>query len=223
MVVRHYIFGRREYIATSNSTSTGSIYFRNQTLSPFAYTDFAIFSQTGSSINSSLTLNNALTCTNINPSGNISFPNNGVGINWGNNYSQIYDDSNLHISTDDTLYINAPTLCSITTPNCSLSGSLTCTTMVCNTVKVNSTQQAPSGNYIGHYYKYQITLASQVTTSWANVNSLSVFFSYTGAYIVSAVFTIDFFPSFTSHALFYALSTSATDIDVNASKHMYYI
>jgi len=89
-------------------------------------------------------------------SGNISFSNTGPGITWGNNNSQIYDDSNLHISTDDTLYISAPTLCSITTPNCSLSGSLTCTTMVCNSVKVNSTQQAPSGNYIGHYYKLVI-------------------------------------------------------------------
>ena len=31
----------------------------------------------------------------------ISFPNNGAGLTWGNNYSQIYDNGNLNISTDD--------------------------------------------------------------------------------------------------------------------------
>ena len=58
-------YGNNIYIATSNSTSTGSIYFRNQTLSPFAYTDFANFGQVGSSINSTLTLNNTLTCPTV--------------------------------------------------------------------------------------------------------------------------------------------------------------
>ena len=58
-------YGNNIYLATSNSNSTGSIYFRNQTLSPFTYNDFATFSQAGSNINSSLVLNNALTCTNI--------------------------------------------------------------------------------------------------------------------------------------------------------------
>ena len=97
------------FLATSNSTSTGSIYFRNQTISPFAYTDFAVFSQASSILYSSLKLTGLLTWTNINPSGNITFPDHGVGIKWGKNYSQIYDDSNLHVSTDDTLYIYAPT------------------------------------------------------------------------------------------------------------------
>ena len=58
-------YGNNIYLATSNSNSTGSIYFRNQTVSPFTYTDFATFSQAGSNINSSLVLNNALTCKNI--------------------------------------------------------------------------------------------------------------------------------------------------------------
>jgi len=73
-------YGNNIYLATSNSTSTGSIYFRNMTISPFACTDFAIFSQASSILYSSLQLTNTLTCTTINPSGYITFPNNGAGI-----------------------------------------------------------------------------------------------------------------------------------------------
>ena len=39
----------------------------------------------------------------------ISFNNTGAGLIWGNNDSEIYDDSNLHINSDDTMYISAPT------------------------------------------------------------------------------------------------------------------
>ena len=63
------------FLATSNSNSTGAIYFRNQTLSPFTYNDFAIFKQDGSNINSSLTLNNGLVCTNIQVNPSTSSPN----------------------------------------------------------------------------------------------------------------------------------------------------
>ena len=88
--------------------------------------------------------------------GTISFLNNGTGLAWGTN-SQIYDDANLHISSNTNLLLYTPTTCIITTPNTSLSGILTCTNVTCNSIKVNSTQQPQSGNYIGHYYKYQIT------------------------------------------------------------------
>ena len=57
--------GNNIYLATSNSNTTVSIYFRNQTISPFTYTDFSNFSQADSTINSSLVLYNALTCTKI--------------------------------------------------------------------------------------------------------------------------------------------------------------
>ena len=58
-------YGNNIYVCTSNSNSTGAIYFRNQTISPFTYNHFANFSQGVSAINSSLVLNNALTCTNL--------------------------------------------------------------------------------------------------------------------------------------------------------------
>ena len=53
------------YLCTSNSITTGTIYFRNQIFYRIKKNDFASFSQTGSIINSSFTLNNALTCKNI--------------------------------------------------------------------------------------------------------------------------------------------------------------
>lgn len=39
--------------------------------------------------------------------GNLYFPNNGNGIIWGVNYSKIYDNSNLHIYTDDVTYFES--------------------------------------------------------------------------------------------------------------------
>ena len=58
-------YSNNTYLCTSCSITTGTIYFRNQILSPYRYKDFASFSQTGTTINFILTLNNALTCTNI--------------------------------------------------------------------------------------------------------------------------------------------------------------
>ena len=36
----------------------------------------------------------------------INFPNTGYGIHWGDGYSRIYDDGNLHICTDDIMYFH---------------------------------------------------------------------------------------------------------------------
>jgi hypothetical protein len=38
--------------------------------------------------------------------GNIRFNNNGSGLIWGNNFSRIYDDIDLHIFTDDNMYFH---------------------------------------------------------------------------------------------------------------------
>ena len=42
----------------------------------------------------------------------------------GSNYSRIYDDSNLHITTDDTMYISAPSQLNITSPSSYFSGNV---------------------------------------------------------------------------------------------------
>ena len=47
-------------------------------------------------------------------SNNIAFSNNGAGLSWGRNYSRIYDDSNLHITTDEIMYISSPNQLNIT-------------------------------------------------------------------------------------------------------------
>jgi hypothetical protein len=43
----------------------------------------------------------------------INFPNNGTGLSWGNDYSKIYDNGNLHIDTDDNMYMRAPNILSL--------------------------------------------------------------------------------------------------------------
>jgi hypothetical protein len=48
--------------------------------------------------------------------GTIYFANNGSGLNWGSSYSRIYDDGDLRITTDDSLWITAPSKVSISGP-----------------------------------------------------------------------------------------------------------
>ena len=69
------------------------------------------------------------------------FPNNGAGLIWGSNKSQIYDDSNLQISTDDYMYLYAPMIikCVITSPSTSLTGRFACTSINCGTININNT------------------------------------------------------------------------------------
>ena len=48
-------------------------------------------------------------------------------------------------------------------------------------------------------------------------------FSYPGVYIITATFTIDYMTNVAAQGLFYALSTSSTGWDANASTSMYFI
>jgi hypothetical protein len=48
----------------------------------------------------------------------------GFGITWGNNASNIYDDGNLYITTDDVMYINAPISLTITSSAIYFTGNL---------------------------------------------------------------------------------------------------
>ena len=57
-------------------------------------------------------------------SNTIGFSNTHAGLSWGSNYSRIYDDSNLNITTDDAMYISAPTQLNITSPSSYFSGNV---------------------------------------------------------------------------------------------------
>ena len=152
---------------------------------------------------------------------NISFPNNGAGLRWGNNYSQIYDDSNLHISTDNYIYLSAPTSCIITSPSPSLTGSLTCTNIICNSIQVNSTTQPPNSNYIGYSYTYSTSSSYTMTTSWSNINYLGASISNSGVYIINATFPIYYLTNNGIQTLYYALSTSPLGLDSGAIQNIY--
>ena len=52
----------------------------------------------------------------VNGTVGISMQNNGSGITWGNNQSRIYDNGDLHIDTDDTLHLLAPSSVDVQTP-----------------------------------------------------------------------------------------------------------
>ena len=47
----------------------------------------------------------------------VKFNNDGTGIVWGNNYSQIMDNGDLHINTDDNMWMSAPAKLDVATPN----------------------------------------------------------------------------------------------------------
>ena len=68
------------------------------------------------------------------------------------------------------MYIYAPTICNTTTPNTSLSGSLTCTNTTCNSIQMNPTQQPPNANYVG--YSNITQLSSNDTLAWGTYNNL---------------------------------------------------
>ena len=56
---------------------------------------------------------------------NISFLRNAsFGLTWGNYNSHIYDDNNLNIKPDDSMYISAPIQCMVTSPDLRVMGNL---------------------------------------------------------------------------------------------------
>jgi len=58
-------------------------------------------------------------------SNSIGFSNNGAGLKWGtNSNSQIYDNGNLYITTDDYLNISCPTQMSVSATDSYFSGNL---------------------------------------------------------------------------------------------------
>ena len=86
----------------------------------------------------------------------IGFSNNGAGLKWGNNYSQIYDNGNLYIVTDDYLNITAPTQLTVTSPNAYFSGNASfinvyCTTLNAQEITCNSDHQMLAYVNTGRY------------------------------------------------------------------------
>ena len=98
-------------------------------------------------------------------SGTIYFPNNGTGLNWGASYSQIYDNGNLYIVTDDNMYIQAPNLLTVTSPATTFSGTVTSTGL--NTL-INLYGASAQSLNIGQTAYYDP--ASQVASIALNIN-----------------------------------------------------
>ena len=63
-------------------------------------------------------------------SGDIYFLNNGTGIKFGNNFSRIFENGNLHLYTDDAFYIDLGSTANALhmggAGNCRVAGSLRC-------------------------------------------------------------------------------------------------
>ena len=98
--------------------------------------------------------------------GTIYFPNNGTGLNWGGTGSQIYDNGNLYIITDDYMYIQAPNLLTVTSPATTFSGTVTSTGL--NTL-VNLYGASARSLNVGQT-AYLDTGSTQVTSLPMNVN-----------------------------------------------------
>ena len=98
--------------------------------------------------------------------GTIYFPNNGAGLNWGASYSRIYDNGNLYITTDDAMYIQAPTTLTVTSPATTFSGTVAATGL--NTL-INLYGASARALNIGQT-AYLDTGSTQVTSLPMNVN-----------------------------------------------------
>jgi hypothetical protein len=106
------------------------------------YDDGTLHIDTDDKMNISAPVSLNISAPNTTISGNtkfngpLAFDNNGTGLVWGNNYSKIYDDGILHINTDDSLYLSAPSNLNITTPNTTISGNITANKMCIGTTCV---------------------------------------------------------------------------------------
>lgn len=75
--------------------------------------------QTGSALTpAQISQLNALSSAII-PGGStgLQFNNDGTGLVWGKGYSKIYDNADLHIETDDNMWMSAPAKLDVATPN----------------------------------------------------------------------------------------------------------
>ena len=123
-------------------------------------------SQAGSNINSSLTLNNALTCTNITTNNRIKFPTGSLGTNYSGCKICLWPGGGLSTSmdwygfgmNDNTLVYNVPSGMKHSfqingTENTYIdSTGITSTNITCNSIQANPTQQPPNANIISDTY-----------------------------------------------------------------------
>ena len=96
---------------------------------------------------------NALLTMNSN---NISFTNNGAWLTWYNNNSQIYDDSNLHISSVANIVIYTPTQVTVTSP------SVDCTSDVYSNNAILASQQWVNNQYFLTASPHQLTVGKLI-------------------------------------------------------------
>ena len=87
----------------------------------------------------------------------------------------------------------------------SLSVSLTCTNITCNSVKENSTTQPSNSNYIGYSNTYSFVTSYAIITSWSNINGLSLSINNAGVYFINATFAISYLTINGTQTLYYAL------------------
>ena len=124
-------------------------------------------------------------------------------------------DGVLHISTDDNMYLYAPTSCVITSPSTNLTGSLACTNITCNSIQVIPSQQPPSAYYIG--YSNITQLSTNYTLAWGTYNNLlSTTISTPGVYDIDAQIAYSYTTGYTNdNVCTYGISLSPTTTDIN--------
>lgn len=96
----------------------------------------------------------------------INFSTNGSGITWGVNYSRIYDDSHLRITTDDNMYITAPGLLNVSTPSSTFTGTVASTGFNSLINLYNATAQTLNVGQTAYYD----TGTTSVTSIALNIN-----------------------------------------------------
>ena len=92
-----------------------------------------------------------------------------------------------------------------------------------NSIVSTLLSQPPNSTYVGYSYTYSISSSYTMTTSWTNINSVSLSISNPGVYIINATFPIYYFTNNGIQTLYYALSTSPLGLDSGAIQNIYYM
>ena len=145
------VFGTRPFEIYNQHNTGLSIDTKGNTTIPNLISPNATISSLNASGNThfNILIASNITASNIATS-NIQLLNNGAGLQWTNNSSHIYDNGDLHINTDDNMWMSAPTNLNISTNNTDITNPKTNQNLRFSSVWTGSTDNVTGNSEISN-------------------------------------------------------------------------